>query len=96
MSISSQSPNPYANSHAPYATSRSSFNVGDGSSGGRLSRILKRLFKFPQMDFEVATWEMTSLIFAPKKVFRNVYYRVCSSDVFFFSSVNGKWLTMVV
>jgi len=29
------------------------------------------------MDFEVAVWEMTHLMIAPKKVFRNVYYRVC-------------------
>lgn len=26
------------------------------------------------MDFETAVWEMTQLIFAPKKVFRNIYY----------------------
>jgi len=33
-----------------------------------------RLFKFPQMDFEMAIWEMTSLLLAPKKVFRSIYY----------------------
>lgn len=26
------------------------------------------------MDFETAVWEMTHLIIAPKKVFRNIYY----------------------
>lgn len=26
------------------------------------------------MDFEMAIWEMTSLIIAPKKVFRSIYY----------------------
>ena len=36
-----------------------------------------RLFKFPQMDFEMAVWEMTSLLIAPKKVFRSIYYHVC-------------------
>ena len=35
-----------------------------------------RLFKFPQMDFEMAVWEMTSLLIAPKKVFRSIYYHV--------------------
>ena len=35
-----------------------------------------RLFKFPQMDFEMAIWEMTSLLIAPKKVFRSMYYHV--------------------
>lgn len=35
-----------------------------------------RLFKFPQMDFEMAVWEMTSLLIAPKKVFKSIYYHV--------------------
>jgi len=39
-----------------------------------MPRFFKRLFKFPQMDFEMAIWEMTSLIIAPKKVFRSIYY----------------------
>ena len=48
-----------------------------------MPRFFKRLFKFPQMDFEMAVWEMTSLIIAPKKVFRSIYYHVCwpSSDI---------------
>ncbi|KAH8428929.1 unc-50 family protein [Aspergillus melleus] len=32
------------------------------------------MFKFPQMDFEMAIWEMTSLLIAPKKVFKSIYY----------------------
>jgi hypothetical protein len=39
-----------------------------------MPRFFRRLFKFPQMDFEMAVWDMTSLIVAPKKVFRQVYY----------------------
>ena len=38
--------------------------------------LRQRLFKFPQMDFEMAIWEMTSLLIAPKKVFRSIYYHV--------------------
>jgi len=38
-----------------------------------------RLFKFPQMDFEMAIWEMTSLLIAPKKVFKSMYYHVSIS-----------------
>lgn len=34
-----------------------------------------RLFKFPQMDFETAVWEMTQLLIAPKKVFKSIYYQ---------------------
>lgn len=41
-----------------------------------MPRFFKRLFKFPQMDFEMAVWEMTSLVIAPKKVFRSIYYQV--------------------
>jgi UNC-50 family len=33
-----------------------------------------RLFKFPQMDFEMAIWEMTHLLYQPKKVFKSIYY----------------------
>ena len=35
-----------------------------------------RLFEYPQMDFEMAIWEMTSLMVAPKKVFKSIYYHV--------------------
>jgi hypothetical protein len=42
----------------------------------RMPRFFKRLFKFPQMDFEMAIWEIMSLIIAPKKVFRQIYYHV--------------------
>ncbi|CBF82709.1 unc-50 family protein [Aspergillus nidulans FGSC A4] len=45
-----------------------------GSSTIRMPRFFKRMFKFPQMDFEMAIWEMTSLMIAPKKVFKSIYY----------------------
>lgn len=44
-------------------------------SGVRVGRIIKRLFQFPQMDFEVAVWEMLNLMIAPRKVWRQVWYR---------------------
>ncbi|PPJ57792.1 hypothetical protein CBER1_00138 [Cercospora berteroae] len=40
----------------------------------RIPPFFRRLFKFTSMDFETAIWEMTHLIIAPKKVFRNIYY----------------------
>jgi hypothetical protein len=40
----------------------------------RMPRFFKRLFKFPSMDFEMAIWEILSLIISPKKVFRSIYY----------------------
>ncbi|KAL4733392.1 UNC-50 [Aspergillus similis] len=45
-----------------------------GSNTIRMPRFFKRMFKFPQMDFEMAIWEMTSLMIAPKKVFKSIYY----------------------
>ncbi|KAJ5152879.1 uncharacterized protein N7482_009357 [Penicillium canariense] len=54
-------------------------NFGSTPSRGssvRMPRFFKRLFKFPQMDFEMAIWEMTSLLIAPKKVFKSIYYHV--------------------
>lgn len=49
----------------------------------RMPRFFKRLFKFPQMDFEMAIWEMTSLLIAPKKVFKSIYYhkRTCPASL---------------
>uniref|UniRef100_A0A2P2I278 Protein unc-50 homolog n=1 Tax=Hirondellea gigas TaxID=1518452 RepID=A0A2P2I278_9CRUS len=38
-------------------------------------RYLRRLFKFRQMDFEFAAWQMVYLFIAPQKVFRNSLYR---------------------
>ncbi|EED14086.1 integral membrane protein, putative [Talaromyces stipitatus ATCC 10500] len=49
-------------------------SAGRGSSSIKMPRFFKRLFKFPQMDFEMAIWEMTSLLIAPKKVFKSMYY----------------------
>jgi hypothetical protein len=39
-----------------------------------MPRFFKRLFKFPQMDFELAVWEMMRLLVSPKEVFRSIYY----------------------
>jgi len=36
--------------------------------------IFKRLFKFSQMDWELAAWQLTWLCIAPKRVYRNVYF----------------------
>ncbi|KAI9478668.1 MAG: UNC-50 [Benjaminiella poitrasii] len=36
--------------------------------------ILKRLLKFPQMDFEFAFWQMVYLVISPKIVYKNVLH----------------------
>ncbi|KAG6451310.1 hypothetical protein O3G_MSEX007056 [Manduca sexta] len=38
-------------------------------------KYLRRLFKFNQMDFEFAAWQMVYLFISPQKVFRNFNYR---------------------
>ena len=73
--------------HGPYSANAHSTNTFSSSTPStssyntntrptlRLPQIFKRLTAITQMDFEVAVWEMTHLMIAPKKVFRNVYYR---------------------
>lgn len=61
--------------HAPASFSGPS-GTPQRSSGLRMPAFFRRMFKFPSMDFELAIWEMTSLIIAPKKVFRSIYYHV--------------------
>ncbi|QRV81663.1 UNC-50 family protein [Ceratobasidium sp. AG-Ba] len=36
--------------------------------------MFKRLFKFSQMDFELAAWQLTYLCVAPRRVYKNVYF----------------------
>ena len=56
--------------------------VFPGGNGGLTERAKHtRLFKFPQMDFEMAIWEMTRLLIAPKKVFRSIYYHVGNQNL---------------
>ncbi|KAH8688853.1 putative integral membrane protein [Talaromyces proteolyticus] len=57
-----------------FGASSGAGSAGRGASSIRMPRFFKRLFKFPQMDFEMAIWEMTSLLIAPKKVFKSMYY----------------------
>ncbi|KAK6516585.1 hypothetical protein TWF506_006488 [Arthrobotrys conoides] len=48
--------------------------IGGRSDGFRIPVFIKRLWKIPQMDFEMAIWEMTCLLISPKKVFRSMYH----------------------
>lgn len=45
------------------------------SSITKCSRYLTRLFRFNQMDFEFAAWQMIYLFASPQKVFKNSVYR---------------------
>lgn len=67
-------PNPYGSSSFSGASGAYGGSRG-GDRGFNLGRLIKRLFKFPQMDFEVAGWEVVNLMVAPRKVWRQVWYR---------------------
>ncbi|KAI5806282.1 UNC-50 [Geopyxis carbonaria] len=70
------SPPPNRTTFSPHVTTARYGASGrpDSRSSLRLPVFFRRIFKYPQMDFEMAIWEMTSLIIAPKKVFRSIYY----------------------
>jgi UNC-50 family len=41
-----------------------------------LPLYVKRLFKFSQLDFEVSIWEMLTLMYNPRRVYKQIYYHV--------------------
>ncbi|CAG8653269.1 2670_t:CDS:2 [Funneliformis mosseae] len=56
--------------------------------------FLRRLFRFPQMDFEFALWQMLYLCIAPRRVYRNIYYHkrknvkiIQESDLIYFIKI---------
>ena len=84
VSISSLAPTRRTGSFTSLSNNYSgngSFNASSNTSRSdmeqlRMPRFFKRLFKWPQMDFEMAAWEMRSLILSPRNVFRTIYYNV--------------------
>lgn len=44
-------------------------------SRANAARYFSRLFKFTQLDFETARWQMMYLILDPKRVYRNVVHK---------------------
>jgi hypothetical protein len=45
------------------------------SAAAKRFKYLRRLFKWHQMDFEFAAWQMIYLFVSPQKVYRNFQYR---------------------
>ncbi|BFZ24342.1 hypothetical protein BsWGS_27381 [Bradybaena similaris] len=85
----SVSPTPTSQPRSPFL-SRSSSN-GSITSGlqerdvqltatAKRQKYFRRLFKFRQMDFEYAFWQMIYLFVAPQKVYRNFQYRKQTKD----------------
>ncbi|PWW72132.1 membrane protein [Tuber magnatum] len=76
MYASRTSPPPTRSTLSPHIAAPRHGSRSDSGSGSRLPLFFRRMIKFPQMDFEMAIWEMTYLIIAPKKVIRTIYYHV--------------------
>lgn len=47
----------------------------NSTAAAKRYKYLRRIFKFDQMDFEFAFWQMLYLLIAPQKVYRNFHYR---------------------
>ncbi|XP_075984321.1 unc50 RNA binding protein isoform X1 [Anticarsia gemmatalis] len=76
----STSPTPMSNyprstSPLPAPANYSNYQPTTASAAVKRYKYIRRLFKFNQMDFEFAAWQMVYLFVAPQKVFRNFNYR---------------------
>ncbi|XP_072933139.1 protein unc-50 homolog [Epargyreus clarus] len=71
----STSPTPnYPRSTSPLPAP-ANYQPTTASAAVKRYKYLRRLFKFNQMDFEFAAWQMVYLFVSPQKVFRNFNYR---------------------
>ncbi|ORX33891.1 UNC-50 protein [Kockovaella imperatae] len=50
-------------------------------SGGGLPTMLRRLTKFRTMDFELAFWQLTYLVVAPRRVYKQTYHHKQTKNV---------------
>ena len=72
------------------ASSGSTFNERPQSpsrltADAKRNKYLRRLFKFRQMDFEYAFWQMIYLLISPQKVSVNILLVVKCVDILLFS-----------
>ncbi|VVC88222.1 protein unc-50 homolog [Leptidea sinapis] len=70
----SPTPTNYPRSTSPLPAP-ANYQPTTASAAVKRYKYLRRLFKFNQMDFEFAAWQMVYLFVAPQKVFRNFNYR---------------------
>ncbi|XP_047601000.1 protein unc-50 homolog [Lutra lutra] len=50
------------------------------TAGAKRYKYLRRVFRFRQMDFEFAAWQMLYLFTSPQRVYRNFHYRKQTKD----------------
>ncbi|XP_020387066.1 protein unc-50 homolog [Rhincodon typus] len=58
----------------------SSRDAARHTAGAKRYKYLRRLFRFKQMDFEFAMWQMLYLFTSPQMVYRNFHYRKQTKD----------------
>lgn len=66
---------PRSTSPLPAPANYSNYQPTTATAAVKRYKYIRRLFKFNQMDFEFAAWQMVYLFVAPQKVFRNFNYR---------------------
>ncbi|GBP11672.1 Protein unc-50 homolog [Eumeta japonica] len=71
----STSPTPSAIRSTSPLPAPANYQPTTASAAVKSYKYLRRLFKFNQMDFEFAIWQMIYLFIAPQKLFRNFSYR---------------------
>ncbi|CAG5120938.1 unnamed protein product [Candidula unifasciata] len=82
------SPSPVSSPLSPFLRSSSNGSTTSGShkrdahltATAKRHKYFRRLFKFRQMDFEYAFWQMIYLFISPQKVYRNFQYRKQTKD----------------
>jgi len=70
-----QSPISFASYGPSPLPSPATHRSGCMSAAAKRFKYLRRLFKWHQMDFEFAAWQMVYLFVSPQKVYRNFQYR---------------------
>ncbi|XP_028656474.1 protein unc-50 homolog [Erpetoichthys calabaricus] len=69
--------------YSPQSHGNGTVNSRDAArhtAGAKRYKYLRRLFRFRQMDFEFAMWQMLYLFTSPQKVYRNFHYRKQTKD----------------
>ncbi|KAH9269653.1 hypothetical protein BASA83_008312 [Batrachochytrium salamandrivorans] len=56
------------------STSRRRIRRSPSGPGTTFGTYVRRMLSLPQMDFELALWQMAYLVISPRRVYRNVYY----------------------
>ncbi|XP_046518331.1 protein unc-50 homolog isoform X2 [Equus quagga] len=73
-------PSTSVNSPAHGNGALSSRDAARHTAGAKRYKYLRRLFRFRQMDFEFAAWQMLYLFTSPQRVYRNFHYRKQTKD----------------